>query len=71
MIRAASEQLAEEQTNQFWQEGVLRNLPLFGGIYSWILPAGTSPVKGRSFKLSSGKHPYRPPIKDLGRIFKG
>ncbi|XP_075239043.1 pyridoxal-dependent decarboxylase domain-containing protein 1-like isoform X2 [Convolutriloba macropyga] len=54
MIRAASEQLAEEQTNQFWQEGVLRNLPLFGGIYSWILPAGTSPVKGRSFKLSSG-----------------
>ncbi|XP_063714866.1 pyridoxal-dependent decarboxylase domain-containing protein 1-like isoform X2 [Symsagittifera roscoffensis] len=54
MIRAASEQLQEEQTNQFWQEGVLRNLPLFGGIYSWILPAGTSPIKGRSFNLSSG-----------------
>ena len=37
-IQQASEDLRKESDEAIWQEGVLRHVPIVGGIYNWISP---------------------------------
>ncbi len=37
-----------------YPQGMLRNLPLVGSVWSWFSPASPSTPQGRQFDLSSG-----------------
>ncbi|GAB6021047.1 hypothetical protein CHUAL_003682 [Chamberlinius hualienensis] len=54
-IQAANQDLQKENTEKIWQEGLLRHVPLVGGLYNWWSPMPSETgVKGRSFNLVSG-----------------
>jgi hypothetical protein len=52
-IRLAEEELTKEEENILYQEGVIRQLPVVGSVYNWLLPFEKPKVSGRSFHLGS------------------
>jgi hypothetical protein len=38
-----------------WQEGLLRHVPIVGGIYNWINPLQKPTITGRCLSLKEGK----------------
>ncbi|CAF0713119.1 unnamed protein product [Brachionus calyciflorus] len=54
-IEKANEDLKKENEQKINQEGILRHIPLVGGLFSWISPSPTVNMVGRTFNLQSGK----------------
>ncbi|XP_029432297.1 pyridoxal-dependent decarboxylase domain-containing protein 1 isoform X2 [Rhinatrema bivittatum] len=52
-ILEAEVQLQKANEERLLEEGVLRQLPVFGSVLNWFSPLQTSP-KGRTFNLSAG-----------------
>lgn len=54
-IEEAKKELEKENMEKLMQEGILRHVPIVGGLVNWWSPpTKDSGVKGRSFNLSSG-----------------
>ena len=51
-IKKAEDEVQREREQQFYEEGVLRHLPVVGRMYNWLLPHQVA-TKGRSFDLQS------------------
>ena len=47
-------ELVEEQDKAFWEEGIMRKVPLIGSFVNWWSPYAPQPT-GRSFNFISGK----------------
>ena len=43
-----------ESEQQFYEKGIIRQIPLFGSVFNWILPIEDKIIVGRSFSLHSG-----------------
>lgn len=54
MMGKAEDQLIEEQDKAFWEEGMVRKVPLVGPLINWLSPINPTP-KGRSYNLVSGE----------------
>jgi len=52
-IKLAEEERNKEEEDILYQEGVIRQLPLFGSVYNWLLPFEKPKVTGRSFNIGS------------------
>ncbi|XP_061702335.1 pyridoxal-dependent decarboxylase domain-containing protein 1 isoform X2 [Syngnathoides biaculeatus] len=52
-IREAELELLKANDEKLMEEGMLRQLPLFGSVLNWLSPVQTS-VKGRTFNLAAG-----------------
>eukprot|EP01116_Phalansterium_solitarium_P018327 TRINITY_DN4823_c1_g1_i1.p1 TRINITY_DN4823_c1_g1~~TRINITY_DN4823_c1_g1_i1.p1 ORF type:complete len:699 (-),score=210.21 TRINITY_DN4823_c1_g1_i1:414-2510(-) len=65
-ISSAQAELEQENRQQLYQEGVIRQLPIVGGWYNWVMPAQKAQVKGRQFDLT--RQELKPsPLKDSPR----
>ncbi|KAL5253903.1 hypothetical protein ACHWQZ_G013608 [Mnemiopsis leidyi] len=53
-IDQANEELQMESEQQFYEKGIIRQIPLFGSVFNWILPIEEKIIVGRSFSLHSG-----------------
>nr|XP_022319864.1 putative pyridoxal-dependent decarboxylase domain-containing protein 2 isoform X1 [Crassostrea virginica] len=53
-IEEANKELHKEMDEKLMQEGVLRQVPLFGSLLNWWSPPPKDSVKGRTFSLNSG-----------------
>eukprot|EP00795_Rhopilema_esculentum_P009321 gene9321-17021_t len=56
-IHEAEAVLQKESEEKFFEEGVLRHVPLIGSVFSWLSPPSKEShgVTGRAFNLASGK----------------
>jgi len=56
-IHEAEAGLQKESEEKFFEEGVLRHVPLIGSVFSWLSPPtkDSHGVTGRAFNLTSGK----------------
>ena len=54
-IEKANEDLKKENEQKLIQEGILRQITLVGGLFSWISPSPSVNTIGRTFNLQSGK----------------
>ena len=54
MLNNAQAELVEEQDRAFWDEGIIRKVPLIGSFVNWWSPYNPQPT-GRSFNFISGK----------------
>eukprot|EP00794_Sanderia_malayensis_P009111 gene9111-10084_t len=56
-IHEAEAGLQKESEEKFFEDGVLRNVPVFGSVYNWLSPPEKESrgVTGRAFNLASGK----------------
>ena len=54
VLNNAQAELAEEQDRAFWDEGIIRKVPLIGSFVNWWSPYNPQPT-GRSFNFISGK----------------
>lgn len=56
-IEAATLDLQKESEDKLWQDGILRQVPVFGSLVNWWSPVnkdGGSGIKGRSLDLTAG-----------------
>lgn len=54
-IETATVDLRKENEERLWQDGILRQVPVFGSIVNWWSPkAKESGIKGRSLNLQAG-----------------
>lgn len=55
-IEAATLDLQRENEEKLWQEGILRQVPVFGSLVNWWSPSSkeSGGVKGRSLDLTAG-----------------
>ncbi|KAI6649714.1 hypothetical protein LOD99_6504 [Oopsacas minuta] len=54
VLSNAQAELVEEQDRAFWDEGLIRKVPLIGSVVNWWSPYNPQPT-GRSFNFISGK----------------
>ena len=54
-IDLANEELQLESEQQFYEKGIIRNIPIFGPVFNWMSPIEDKIIVGRSFSLHSGK----------------
>jgi len=54
-IDDANKELLEEADAQFYEKGIMRNIPLFGPMLNWVSPIEDKRMIGRSFSLTSGE----------------
>ena len=54
VLNSAQAELVEEQDRAFWDEGIIRKVPLIGSFVNWWSPYNPQPT-GRSFNFISGK----------------
>eukprot|EP01119_Soliformovum_irregulare_P020709 TRINITY_DN6758_c0_g1_i2.p1 TRINITY_DN6758_c0_g1~~TRINITY_DN6758_c0_g1_i2.p1 ORF type:complete len:687 (-),score=229.67 TRINITY_DN6758_c0_g1_i2:33-2093(-) len=52
-IQQAQAELVQQESNQIWEQGIVRNLPVVGSVMNWWSPYQPSPSKGRKFDLRS------------------
>eukprot|EP00112_Aurelia_sp_Birch-Aquarium-sp1_P012121 Seg2548.1 transcript_id=Seg2548.1/GoldUCD/mRNA.D3Y31 product="Pyridoxal-dependent decarboxylase domain-containing protein 1" protein_id=Seg2548.1/GoldUCD/D3Y31 len=56
-IHQAEEVLQKESEEKFYEEGILRHVPVLGSVFSWLSPPAKEShgITGRAFTLASGK----------------
>ncbi|XP_063682032.1 pyridoxal-dependent decarboxylase domain-containing protein 1-like isoform X2 [Bolinopsis microptera] len=54
-IDLANEELQLESEQQFYEKGIIRNIPIFGPVFNWMSPIEDKIIVGRSFSLHSGE----------------
>lgn len=54
-IEDAQTALQRELSDQLWQEGLLRKMPLVGSLVNYFSPAPKANIKGRILDLHSGR----------------
>lgn len=55
-IEAATLDLQRENEEKLWQDGILRQVPVFGSLVNWWSPSNKegAGIKGRSLDLTAG-----------------